>query len=103
MHGIGNLTEKGGKTYTYAGCGAGPHAVCTVGGGAPFEYDANGNMTSGNGRTVAYNPANKPVHIGNDTGTVDFIYGADGHRVRHAPRHPDADAQPRAGGFKLDR
>ncbi len=79
--GIGNLTEKGGKTYTYAGCGAGPHAVCTVGGGAPFEYDANGNMTSGNGRTVAYNPANKPVHIGNDTGTVDFIYGADGHRV----------------------
>ena len=89
--GLGNLTQKGGKTYAYTGCtaGGGPHAVCTVDGGTPFEYDANGNMTSGRERTVQYNPANKPIHIdshpttsqSNDTGTVDFVYGADGHRV----------------------
>jgi len=88
---LGNLTQKAGKAYTYTGCatGGGPHAVCTVAGGTPFQYDANGNMTSGKERTVEYNPANKPIHIdshpttsqGNDTGTVDFVYGADGHRV----------------------
>ena len=86
---LGNLTQKGGKTYTYTGCNAGPHAVCTVDGSPAFAYDANGNMTSGHERTVDYNPANKAIHIdshpatsqGNDTGTVDFVYGADGNRV----------------------
>lgn len=49
---LGNILEKGGKTYTYNdNCGGGPHAVCetydpvsqtrTV-----FAYDANGNMAA---------------------------------------------------------
>jgi hypothetical protein len=49
---LGNLTQKASSVYTYgAGCqagptrAAGPHAVCTVAGGAPFQYDANGNLT----------------------------------------------------------
>jgi hypothetical protein len=83
------------RMYTYgSGCSAGarpagPHAVCTVGGSTPFSYDDNGNMTVNGTRTVQYNPENKPVEIisdpmssqGNDTGTVDFMYGADGNRV----------------------
>ena len=34
--GLGNLTQKDQNTYTYGvngGCAAGPHAVCSVGGG----------------------------------------------------------------------
>ncbi len=91
---MGNFTTKDGQGYTYTGCmagtrPAGPHAVCTVGNGPAFAYDGNGNATDTGGRTISYNAANKPVHIdshpavsqGNDTGTVDFIYSADGDRV----------------------
>ncbi len=89
---IGNLTQKDNNTYNYgtsAGCAAGPHAVCSVGGGTLYIYDANGNMTSTGGRTVTYNASNKVTNIvsdptpsqGNDTGTVDLIYGADANRV----------------------
>ena len=93
---IGNLTQKGSKGYGYnAGCTTpsgrpiGPHAVCTVTGSNPFTYDDNGNIISGNGRTVTYNSVNKPVSIesapavsqGNDTGRATFVYGADDNRV----------------------
>ncbi|HXU02947.1 MAG TPA: hypothetical protein VN903_18400, partial [Polyangia bacterium] len=63
----GNLTEKDGKRYTYSGCGAGPHAVCTVGDGPAFVYDENGSMTSGAGRHVDYDAFHKPTHIDNGT------------------------------------
>jgi len=86
--GLGNLTVKGGKTYSYAGCGGRPHALCSID-GAAFGYDGNGNMTSGPGRTAIYNPRNKVQSVtrqpssssGNDGGTVSFLYGADGNRV----------------------
>jgi len=84
---LGNLTLKDNKVYAYnAGCvadarAAGPHATCTVGGGAQFVYDGNGNMTSGSGRSVQYNSMNKPKRIQGSGGTVDFIYGAEGDRV----------------------
>jgi RHS repeat-associated protein len=89
---VGNLSQKDGQTYNYgtsAGCAAGPHAVCSVAGGTLYIYDANGNMTSTGSRTVTYNAANKVTNIhsdptpsqGNDTGTVDLLYGADANRV----------------------
>jgi RHS repeat-associated protein len=88
---LGNLTQKSGNAYTYgAGCtagsrAAGPHAVCTVAGGTQFSYDGNGNLVSGNNRTISYNSMNKTVEIQSDapspTATVDFIYGGDGNRV----------------------
>jgi hypothetical protein len=85
---LGNLTGKGASTYTYgSGCDgpAGPHAVCTVAGGAPYAYDANGNVFSGGGRAITYNPSNKPTEIvseaPSETGVVDFAYDADGDRV----------------------
>jgi RHS repeat-associated protein len=86
--GLGNLTVRNGGINAYGtGCvgHAGPHALCTVAGGSPYGYDANGNMTSGAGRSVTYNAANKPTEIIGDSagqaGTVDFAYGADGNRV----------------------
>ena len=85
---LGNRTQKNAIIYTYGtGCTgpAGPHAICTVAGGPGYGYDANGNMTSGAGRSVTYNVANKPTEIIDDslsqTGTVEFAYGADGNRV----------------------
>lgn len=100
---LGNLTSKNGKTYTYSGCmagsrQAGPHAVCNAGvAGDQYAYDANGNMVSGSSRTITYNAANKVSRIvsapivseGNDTGTVNFIYGADENRVVQDVQGPD--------------
>jgi RHS repeat-associated protein len=85
----GNILTKDGNRYTYGVCGAGPHATCGFEGGTPFVYDLNGNMTSGNDRSVTYNAANKVVSVyshpdvsnGNDTGVANFIYGAEGNRV----------------------
>jgi RHS repeat-associated protein len=83
--GLGNLTSKGVKAYNYGtGCG-GPHAVCSVTGGASYGYDANGNMMVGGGRTIIYDVANKPLHVEQDgpsgNNVVEFAYGADGNRV----------------------
>ncbi len=94
--GLGNLREKSGQTYTYTGCSAGaraagPHAVCTVGNGAAYQYDDNGNVTSGGGRTFSYNHFNKPIQIAGEQGHVEFAYGADGNRVLQA-------ATPSTGG-----
>jgi RHS repeat-associated protein len=92
---IGNLTQKGGQTYSYAGCGGRPHAVCHVG-NTSYTYDGNGNMTNasspevGTGKAVTYNSANKVTNItssppSTSNATTDnavaFIYGADGNRV----------------------
>ncbi|MEO5766746.1 MAG: RHS repeat-associated core domain-containing protein [Polyangia bacterium] len=77
---LGNLTAKAGKTYSYSGCQAGPHAVCAVDGSA-FTYDAHGNMISGGGRSVSYDWHDKSTHIAGPNGSTDFVYGADGNRV----------------------
>jgi cell division septation protein DedD len=53
---LGNLTNKAGLLMAYGAnlnaTGAGPHQARLVG-GQPFTYDANGNLTSGGGRTIA--------------------------------------------------
>jgi RHS repeat-associated protein len=81
--GIGNIRLKGGRTYTYTGCQAGPHAVCNVTGSSPYSYDANGRMLNGDGRTVDYNHQGKPTRIARvgTPGAVEFAYGANGDRV----------------------
>jgi streptogramin lyase len=44
---IGNLTNKGGVSYTYPLPGqARPHAVTGTSAGDSYTYDANGNMTA---------------------------------------------------------
>ena len=87
--GLGNRTKKNDDVTTYTGCSAdtraaGPHAVCTVAGSAAFHYDDNGNLTSGGGRTVTYNNANKPTRIdaqGTAATFAEFMYDADDNRV----------------------
>ncbi len=64
--------------YTY---GTKPHAV-TQAGTNTYAYDANGNMTSGAGRTIAYNYDNMPSSITKSGVTATFVYDYAGQRVK---------------------
>ncbi|MCC5888082.1 MAG: RHS repeat-associated core domain-containing protein [Gammaproteobacteria bacterium] len=81
---LGNITSKsnvGSYAYGAGGArGAGPHAV-TSAGGVSYGYDANGNMTTGNGRTISWTVANKPSQIQQSNRSVTFEYGP--HRERY--------------------
>ena len=83
---LGNIVTKTDVgTYTYD-LGR-PHAVASVDDGVgpvtSYGYDANGNMISGGGRTVTYNPKDLPEQITNASGdVVDFTYGAGGQVLK---------------------
>ena len=82
---IGNLTSNTQVgSYTYPASGATsvrPHAVSTAGSNG-YGYDANGNMTSGAGRTLAYTFENKPSSITLGGQTTTFVYDGDTTRVK---------------------
>jgi RHS repeat-associated protein len=87
----GNITYKSDVgTYTYPSAGpesVRPHAVSSIAGisGQPnrsYEYDANGNMTGGDGRSFVWNAFDMPVSITKGASTVSFAYDADHHRIR---------------------
>lgn len=70
--------------YTYPASGVGsvrPHAV-TDAGGTSYGYDANGNMTSGAGRTIEYNQENRLVKVTIGSSITQFTYDAGGGRVK---------------------
>ncbi|MEL0036460.1 MAG: hypothetical protein VW882_08695, partial [Gammaproteobacteria bacterium] len=93
---VGNLTYKSDFAYSFAYGNAnrslnnaGPNAVryvakTTLGGGGSttYAYDNNGNMTSGDGRTITYNAFNKPLTIANYGVTSRFYYGPDQMRFK---------------------
>lgn len=68
--------KKGVGNYCYNS--ARPHAVSGIGSAncitQDYQYDANGNMTSGRGRTLTYAHYDKPTSIANTAGTTDFAY-----------------------------
>ena len=47
-----------------------------------YAYDANGNMTSRAGRTIAYDGEDRPVSITSGGQTTLFVYGPDGRRLK---------------------
>jgi RHS repeat-associated protein len=76
-------------TYSYGG--PRPGAVTAVSGGPAgprsYAYDANGNMTSRQGKAVSWHPFPLPRHI--DYGASDFAefsYGPDRQRIRQVAR-----------------
>jgi RHS repeat-associated protein len=78
---IGRITCNNDKgSYAY-GDAAHPHAVTTAGSDT-YAYDGLGNLTSGGGRTIAYNFSSKPVSITTGGSTTTFVYNADGLRVK---------------------
>ncbi|NJM28586.1 MAG: hypothetical protein HC856_11045, partial [Pseudanabaena sp. RU_4_16] len=85
---IGNITYKSDVgSYAYPASGANsirPHAVTSVGGpiNASYNYDANGNMIGGAGRTLTYTSFNKPASIGTGTASITYLYDANDNRIR---------------------
>ncbi|UGQ46084.1 FG-GAP-like repeat-containing protein [Massilia endophytica] len=83
---LGNMLSKTGVgtgNYEYPLPGAGrPHAVSNIPGVGSFNYDFNGNMTSGAGRTVTWNSFDMPVQISKGGASSTFYYGADHQRVK---------------------
>lgn len=91
---VGNFTQKSdfANTYTYGDASrsqnnAGPHAVWQVqkpnGQTINYHYDNNGNLLSGDGKTLNYNAFNKPTNISKNGLNSSFQYGADLQRYRH--------------------
>jgi RHS repeat-associated protein len=97
---IGNITSNSGVgPYSYGvtqncspptPCFTHPHAV-TKAGNSTYAYDANGNMTSGAGRTITWNYDNLPVTVTTDAGTTISDYDGSGQRVSKAE---PADSAP---------
>jgi RHS repeat-associated protein len=88
---LGNILSKTGVgTYTYGGTctsnsqQAGPHAVSSI--TAPkatsYCYDANGNMISGDGRTLQYSYFDKPTQIIKGSNTTNIKYGPNRDRYQ---------------------
>ncbi len=63
-----------------------PHAPdrIIVGGAttATFAYDANGNMTTGLGKTMTYDAENRVKTATRGSATTTYVYGADGARLK---------------------
>ena len=84
----GNITNKsdvGDYSYDYVpahGSVALPHAVHSAG-SSTFDYDLDGNMLSGGGRTVTWTSFGQVRHLANGHGHyADFYFGAEHGRVK---------------------
>ena len=94
--GLGNILCKsdrvsgvdctaGGITHGYA---ADSHRLSWVSGKGSYAYDANGNTTSGGGRTLGWSSDNKPIHILANGHSVDFAYGPERARYKKTESGP---------------
>jgi hypothetical protein len=84
---IGNILSKSDVgTYSYPASGQPfPHAVSSITGSiinTSFSYDANGNVTGGNGLTYAYASFNKPTQITRGTTTISFDHDPEHQRFK---------------------
>ncbi len=87
--------------YAYPAAGSPqPHAVMSVSGGAvstSFSYDANGNQTSGLGRSIVFTSYNKPASITQGMRTISFLDDSEHQRMpRSSPRAPRSISPPSA-------
>lgn len=82
----GNILSKSGVgSYTYGqscnGVTAGPHAVTTAG-SKSYCYDSNGNMLSGDGRTMVYSTFDKLTKVIKGAHTTEFEYAPSRSRFK---------------------
>ncbi|MDT8405174.1 RHS repeat-associated core domain-containing protein [Sulfuriflexus sp.] len=100
----GNLTYKSDTgTYSYSAGGARPHAVTQITGSVntTFTYDANGNVTSGNGRTLTWTSYDLPATITRNGQTSSFVYDADHERSKQVSPNGTTHYVNPAGGAGL--
>src|SRR5262249_38756356 len=89
---LGNITKKDdyGDVYTYGNSSrpppsyAGPHAVVSVTKGSvtrpAYIYDGNGNMVSGDNRSIEFDNLDRATKIISNGYTVHFRHAPDGQR-----------------------
>jgi RHS repeat-associated protein len=92
----GNLTSKSDVgTYSYPAAGsARPHGVTAITGSVDngtgasgvisnptYSYDANGNLTSGGGRSLTYSSFNVPTSITSGSSTLSFTFDSYHKRI----------------------
>lgn len=74
----GNITSKQ-SVGSYEYDSARPHALTALarsgGGSETFSYDANGNLTSGAGKSITWTSYNYPSSVSHNGNTVTFTYG----------------------------
>jgi len=90
--GLGNLLVKDdyATNYQYGGNlngkAYGPNQVRQIakvdGTTTTFDYDANGNLLSGDGRTLVFNAINKPIYVSQGSNQTSFFYGPDDARYK---------------------
>ena len=91
---LGNITSKSDVgAYAYGGgaCGGGKHAVTSVTGtkNTTYCYDANGNMVTGDNRSVTYAAFDLPTQITKGNITTSFFYGPDRARYKRTDLMPE--------------
>ncbi|MDR3401427.1 MAG: FG-GAP-like repeat-containing protein [Chthoniobacter sp.] len=87
---LGDITTKSDVgTYSYPAAGhAHPHAVTSIAGtvngvaNPTFSYDANGNMTSGAGRTVSYTSYNLASALTEGATSITYAYDSEHARIQ---------------------
>ncbi len=105
---IGNILSKTGTgSYGYpasgGGAGSRPHAVSSVTGtvngvvNPAYSYDANGNMTAGAGRTVAWTAFNMAAAIVQGANAYAFSYDSEHQRIKQVAPRPDHALPQRDG------
>lgn len=95
--------SRGNLTFHYSGLnGLTPHQVSSISGSSVnFTYDANGNMTLDDARSLQWDAANRLKQVTMTVGglVTKFVYGPDGARVKKAPAtglytlYPDAKTE----------
>ena len=113
---LGNITSKTdigtyGYGETHSACSsvtgavasAGPRAVSSTSGTstADYCYDANGNLLSGDGRSVTWTDFGKPERITRGSNTVDISYGPDRARYKRVDTSATSTTTTRYIGGKL--
>jgi RHS repeat-associated protein len=102
----GNIQSKTGTgtgDYIYPPQGADatrPHAVKTIPGIGEFEYDGNGNLTSGAGRVITWASFDMPLTIRKGASLSTFTYGPEHQRVRQD--RPGAPSLVYAGNQEVE-
>ena len=80
----GNIATKSDVgAYHYSNTNAGPHAVTSISGvkNTTYTYDADGNMLTGDGRTITWTDFGKPISISQGGSSTSFIYDPEFSRL----------------------
>ena len=90
---LGNITKKSdicntANCFAYGAGAPGPHALTSITGtyngvtNPTFAYDANGNLTSGGGRTVTYTSFNMAATVTEGANSLALVYDSEHNRIK---------------------